>query len=210
LVASFVDPRTKDMAYYENDDTSNIIDHVKKVLFDIAMEGVVAPICPLSPLAPPSADDNDSDEDNPMRNLFSNLKSNRVYPAEEEADENSREMIEMRIKNELNQYRTKMPQLDMMDQSGSFTNPLAWWKKRQHQLPLLSILAKRTLCIPATSAPSERVFSQAGLTISNLRCSLSAEHASNLIFLHDNWDIADKYQAKRSQLALSALAEISP
>ena len=72
--------------------------------------------------------------------------------------------------------------------------------KHERDLPILSRLARRTLCIPATSAPSERVFSMAGLTVSNLRASLSSDNASSLIFLHDVWDIAEDFQSKRAQL----------
>ena len=42
------------------------------------------------------------------------------------------------------------------------TNPLEWWKRHQPNFPRLSVLAKKYLTIPATSAPSERVFSVGG------------------------------------------------
>jgi hypothetical protein len=52
------------------------------------------------------------------------------------------------------------------DQPPPFSNYLVWWKAHSKELPLLSELAKSFfLCIPSISAPSDRVFSIAGLAI---------------------------------------------
>jgi len=49
----------------------------------------------------------------------------------------------------------------------------------------LSILAAQLLSIPATSAPSEHLFSVAGLIISKDRVRLASDVANELVFLHD-------------------------
>ncbi len=64
--------------------------------------------------------------------------------------------------------------------------PLKWWKKRQHQFPNLSRLAKRYLAIPATSVKSERLFSDGTNTVTKKRASLLPESAVELIVLHAN------------------------
>jgi hypothetical protein len=64
-----------------------------------------------------------------------------------------------------------------------YTDPLIWWKQHSDMFPNLAILARMILCIPATSAPSERVFSRAGLTIANDRARLLPANADNLILL---------------------------
>jgi hypothetical protein len=56
---------------------------------------------------------------------------------------------------------------------------------RDSKYKLLSLLEARLLCIPATSAPSEYVFSVAGLTIAKGRARLASDTANKLIFLHD-------------------------
>ena len=48
-------------------------------------------------------------------------------------------------------------------------------------------MAKKILCIPATSAPVERLFSTAGITIASDRTRLLPENAEDLVFLHDSW-----------------------
>jgi hypothetical protein len=56
--------------------------------------------------------------------------------------------------------------LPLKKDDGSFNNPLDWWRLKEQQYPLLAAIARKVLAIPATSAPSERVFSVAGITIS--------------------------------------------
>jgi len=72
-------------------------------------------------------------------------------------------------------------------------NPLDWWRLHQHKFPLVAALARRLLSIPATSAPSERLFSDAGITIANDRASLLPDVAASCIFLQDAWEWADAY-----------------
>ena len=73
--------------------------------------------------------------------------------------------------------------------SEEFNCPLQWWKANEPLFPHLAVIAKRFLCIPATSAPTERVFSSAGLTISNARARMLPENADNLVFLNDNYEL---------------------
>ena len=65
---------------------------------------------------------------------------------------------------------------------------------------LSNALARKVPCIPATSAPSERVFSVAELTISKMRSRLDSENASCLIFLRDNWDLSDQMNSPQVEL----------
>lgn len=52
------------------------------------------------------------------------------------------------------------------------TNPLQCWKSNEGRFPSLAFLAKSYLCVPATSTPSERLFSSAGNIVSKKRASL--------------------------------------
>lgn len=62
-------------------------------------------------------------------------------------------------------------------------NPLTWWSVHAVEFPLLADLAKRYLCIPGTSVPSERVFSTAGDIVTAQRSCLTSEHVDQLLFL---------------------------
>jgi len=72
----------------------------------------------------------------------------------------------------------------------SFISPDAdyrqWWKLYHSQLPTVSLLAMKYLCIPGTSVPSKRIFSSAGNIITDHRSLLSPGHAEKLIFLSMN------------------------
>ncbi|KAK6169740.1 hypothetical protein SNE40_020731 [Patella caerulea] len=62
-------------------------------------------------------------------------------------------------------------------------NPLEWWRKNNANYPILSKLAMKYLSIPATSLPSERVFSTAGDILSAQRSTIKRNHLNALIFL---------------------------
>lgn len=65
-------------------------------------------------------------------------------------------------------------------------SPLQWWKMNAFRYPLLSKMAQRYLCVPATSVPSERVFSAAG-HIANQKCAcLLPENVRMLVYLAEN------------------------
>ncbi|KAG9278171.1 zinc finger BED domain-containing protein 1-like [Astyanax mexicanus] len=65
-------------------------------------------------------------------------------------------------------------------------DPLQWWSENEGRFPMLSKLSKSFLCIPATSTPSERIFSAAGNICSQKRASLSPRHVEMLTFLAMN------------------------
>ena len=72
-------------------------------------------------------------------------------------------------------------------------NPLSWWKAHGYCVPNLALLAKRILCVPATSTPSERVFTVAGNLITKQRAMLSPENADRMIFLNMNYKQYKQY-----------------
>lgn len=66
------------------------------------------------------------------------------------------------------------------------TDPLVWWKENQNRLPVLAKVAKKYLCVCATSCASERVFSTMGNIITPTRSLLKPEMVNMLAFLARN------------------------
>lgn len=64
--------------------------------------------------------------------------------------------------------------------------PLDWWRCHAAIYPTLSRLAKCYLSVPATSVPSERVFSAAGNIVTSQRSRLDPNNVDMLIFLNKN------------------------
>lgn len=63
---------------------------------------------------------------------------------------------------------------------------LEWWEGQCSKYRGLSFLARKVLCIPSTSASSERNFSAAGYVLQERRTCLKPESLDNLLFLHKN------------------------
>lgn len=74
-------------------------------------------------------------------------------------------------------------ELDLMNRK---QNPLEFWENHQKTFPELYLLAKKYLCVPATSVPSERLFSKAGYITNDRRSRLGAKRIDQLVFLNGN------------------------
>ncbi|XP_078401208.1 E3 SUMO-protein ligase ZBED1-like [Cetorhinus maximus] len=65
-------------------------------------------------------------------------------------------------------------------------DPLVWWSDRVALFPTLSKLLQKYWCIPATSIPSQRLFSAAGNLVNAKRNQLAPAEVDRLLFLYEN------------------------
>ena len=65
-------------------------------------------------------------------------------------------------------------------------DPLAWWRRQMPKYPALELGVRRLFCIPATSAPVERVFSSAGNIVNKQRLCLLPKNVNMLVFMYKN------------------------
>jgi hypothetical protein len=108
--------------------------------------------------------------------------------------------------------------LPLVHPDGSYVNPLPWWRENSARFPLLSELAHVYLAIPATSAPSERVWSRASRILTCKRSSMKPEVAQGMMFLLENAqvlhkhykDIAPKYRNKEHHHLISLESQFLP
>ena len=71
----------------------------------------------------------------------------------------------------------------------SDTTVLQWWGRYHVRYPEIANLARRRLCVQASSATSERAFSKAGLVLSKKRQRLTADPVDGISFL--GWHYKD-------------------
>ena len=63
-----------------------------------------------------------------------------------------------------------------------------FWKENRALLPQLFKVARRVLCVPASSSASERVFSTGGRLLEKQRTNLTPDSTDSLLFLHSNME----------------------
>lgn len=68
------------------------------------------------------------------------------------------------------------------------SDPFEFWRAKKRDGSLLPILdvVRMFACIPATSVPSEQLFSAAGALVNEKRSRLTPEHVDQLLFLNKN------------------------
>ena len=115
-----------------------------------------------------------SEAKKPRRSLGSFFKGNEATPSTAPTVS-----LQQTVEAELSSYLVSL----MLD---SEENPLEWWRKHHVHFPTKSKVAKKYLCIPATSSPSEQVFSSGGNIVTCLRSCLKPEKVNMLVFLSKN------------------------
>ncbi|KAL3053074.1 hypothetical protein OYC64_005576 [Pagothenia borchgrevinki] len=113
------------------------------------------------------------------KSALDNLLQSDTDSLSEEEDESHEDQKLQMARSEVQTYFAE-PAIHKKD------DPLRWWRENKERFPVLSKLARSFLRIPATSTPSERIFSVAGNICSQKRASLSRDHVEMLTFLHFN------------------------
>jgi hypothetical protein len=74
----------------------------------------------------------------------------------------------------------------MYDENDAFNDPLKWWKENGAKYPYVATIARKYLAIPATSAPSERVWSRLARILSLRRACLSDDLVGRMMYVKEN------------------------
>ena len=64
--------------------------------------------------------------------------------------------------------------------------PNDFWKERQREFPVLTLLARKYHCIDSTSCEPERIFSRAGFLMNEYRTCMMPWKVESYMFLHMN------------------------
>ncbi|KAJ8012541.1 hypothetical protein DPEC_G00043890 [Dallia pectoralis] len=157
--ASFVDPRFK---------TTYISGHHVATIKEKVKTEMVSAVCRESTSESTQSSTSSSEVKKSKRSIGSEATPSTVPTFS----------LQQTLEAELSSYLS--PVLD------SEENPLEWWGKHHVHFPNLSKVAKKYLSIPATSSPSERVFSSGGNIVTCLRSCLKPEKVNMLVFLSKN------------------------
>lgn len=141
--------------------------------------------------------DEESSQKNYLQCMLADLESFELAPESDEgvenhaqADEEVQILHEMERRRELSTYFKQ----ESCPAIGVDEDPLGWWKENEFRFPLIAHVARCVLATPATSAPSQSLFSQAGVIVSARRTRLSADRLEQLMFLRGSWVAAEDHE----------------
>lgn len=116
--------------------------------------------------------------------MFSRLYSRLDQLSQLGADTQSERPSDAEI-DEFLQFRGRF----QISETQSVGNPISFWMSKASVFPSLHKVAIDILCVPATSAAVERVFSQAGLSASVLRSRLSDQNLESEVMVRVNREL---------------------
>ncbi len=87
--------------------------------------------------------------------------------------------------------------MKMQDINTKLNNcPLSWWKSSVHQFKNFERLSVKYLAIPATSAPSERIWSRASRILTVKQNRMLEKFTSAIMYRQENRELLLKYYAE--------------
>jgi len=158
-IATFFDPRMKQLKILEQNDASWVKEQIKSQCATLL-----------------SQFDNDSDDSINTVQERPSKKSRKKETVDfsqyydSSSDEGEDDEVDLYIKSKV----SKNKDLDV----------LQWWRDHKLEYPKLALLCAYYLAIPASSASSEREFSAAGQTINERRTNLNPETVDSILILH--------------------------
>ncbi|GBC25170.2 zinc finger BED domain-containing protein 4-like [Rhizophagus irregularis DAOM 181602=DAOM 197198] len=168
LISTILDPRYKDLEFLSDDELQTKTEiNLQNMYDDLKFE--------LNP-------NEESLEVPPTRNQSS---EDSIFNVLHRTTSHKRKKKSNEVDNYLNESITEKADPNI--------NPFEWWNHNRHRFPILSILARKYLSIPATSVPSERLFSDAGNSMTNKQTRLSPKFFQEILFIKRNSKYIDMF-----------------
>ena len=191
IMTSALDPRLKNLSFICNEDEKE--DVWKYVLEEMKKELEKTIDSSQFSLTNDTSDNNRDnvrcEMDSDTEDFFDCLKNSQKI--HDHSDNNNDQLDNDRITQlciqELNGYkRCSLLQIySIVDGKKTINCPLKkFWYTNKERYPILYSMALKYMCVPATSAPSERVFSVASKILTKFRNRLDPDTAGSILFIH--------------------------
>ena len=177
--AHFLDPTMKGVVLRDAEDDSEgalkgVIDGL--IASSNAIDDFLNPPQESQPVVAAQVSSSESDDDDPIQQRLRRLT--RRHPGLQPSVAEGQGSNEIRA--ELDRYLQSPVAI-------KGTDVLAWWRgMAAESYPKLGRLAKRYLCIPASSSASERIFSDAGNVVTASRNNLKVNNVEKLVYIKEN------------------------
>jgi hypothetical protein len=168
LKGSFLDPRFKSLDFVSQRMRDKVINQLQTEYEDLKEN--------LIPSSPLRSNENQSNL-TAMGSFWKKKNERNVTP----------------IKNEVQHYLNLL-ELPALEEHDSF----AWWATNKVQYPVLHKMAMKYLSIPATSVPSERLFSDANNLVTPQRTRLDSSIINKMMFLKRNRKHVNIFEMKNN------------
>ncbi len=203
-LASAVDVRTKDLFWAPEDERDNIWSALRSMAVSLAVTGSLglptrigdtpnalyfdlSSSSPAPPVLPPAPPVLPPAEPGPSSAIGFTRRVAPVVAAPPQA------VFDLKV------HTTTIVSLEIENfkavpvQPGLAVDSLKWWKTNLHSFPNLARVARLVLAVPATSAPSERMWSEAGLIVRAKRASMEPSNVAMSVFYRAVFHFEERY-----------------